>query len=151
VIATEGTVKAGAYVEAIHARAPDVEVMQQACALFVPLAEEGLIEGEIVDLVAHRYLDPVLARKPHALVLGCTHYPAMKKTIAKIAGPGVTLVDSAATTAIAVEKRLREDGLLYDGPPSREFLATDAAERFARVGEIFLGSRPEHVELVDLQ
>ena len=99
VIATEGTVKAGAYMRAIHARAPEVPVTQTACPLFVPLAEEGLIDGEIVELVAHRYLDPVLAQKPHALVLGCTHYPALKATIAKIAGPDVVLVDSAETTA----------------------------------------------------
>jgi glutamate racemase len=151
VIATEGTVRAGAYARAIHARAPDVEVMSQACPLFVPLAEEGLIEGEIAELVAHRYLDPLLARKPHALVLGCTHYPALKDTIEKVAGPGIVLVDSAATTALAVENRLYTDGLLNDGAPSLEFFATDAAERFARVGEIFLGSRPGNVELVDLQ
>ncbi len=150
-IATEGTVKAGAYIRAIHARAPQVEVMQQACALFVPLAEEGLVEGEIAELVAHRYLDPLLAQRPQALVLGCTHYPALKAVIAKVAGPGVALVDSAATTALAVETRLREDGLLHEGAPERVFLATDAAERFARVGEIFLGTRPDKVELVDLQ
>ena len=78
VIATEGTIRAGAYAHAIHARAPDVWVTQTPCPLFVPLAEEGLIDGEIVELVARRYLDPVLAQKPHALVLGCTHYPALK-------------------------------------------------------------------------
>lgn len=153
VIATEGTVKAGAYVRAIHARAPEVEVMQQACPLFVPLAEEGLIDGVIVELVAHRYLDPVLEKKPHALVLGCTHYPALKAAIGKIAGPSVALVDSAATTARAVEKRLAEDGLLRTeaAPPAHTYLATDAADRFARVGEIFLGIKPDAVELVDLQ
>lgn len=151
VIATEGTVQAGAYVRAIHARAPKVEVLQQACPLFVPLAEEGLVEGEIVELVAQRYLTPLLAKKPHALVLGCTHYPVLKGVIAKVAGPDIVLVDSAATTALAVERRLREESLLHDGLPSQQFLATDAAERFARVGEIFLGTRPQDVELVDLQ
>jgi len=151
VIATEGTVQASAYVKAIHARAPQVEVVQQACPLFVPLAEEGLVEGEIVELVARRYLGPLLAKKPHALVLGCTHYPVLKGVIAKVAGPDIVLVDSAATTALAVERRLREEGLLHDGAPSQRFLATDAAERFARVGEIFLGTRPQDVELVDLQ
>ena len=151
VIATEGTVRAGAYERAIHARAPDVEVMSQACPLFVPLAEEGLVEGEIAELVAHRYLAPLLARKPHALVLGCTHYPALKRVIEKVAGPDVVLVDSAATTAQAVENRLYTNGLLGEGAPQRIFLATDAAERFARVGEMFLGTRPGHVELVDLQ
>jgi glutamate racemase len=149
VIATEGTVKAGAYARAIHARRPHVEVMQQACPLFVPLAEEGLIDGEIVDLIARRYLGPLLARKPHSLVLGCTHYPVLKPAIERIAG--IPLIDSAATTAFAVEKRLRDDGLLASGAPRHHFLATDAAERFARVGEIFLGRKPEPVELVDLQ
>lgn len=155
VIATEGTVEAGAYVRAIQARAPGVEVRQQACPLFVPLAEEGLIEGEIVELVAHRYLDRLLAGKPHALVLGCTHYPVLKSTIAKITGPDVALVDSAASTAIAVDGRLRADKLLRDATtaPAHRFLATDAPQRFARVGRIFLSREidPGSVELVDLQ
>ena len=153
VIATEGTVKAGAYIRAIHARAPHVEVMSQACPLFVSLAEEGLIDGVIAELVAHRYLDSLLEKKPRALVLGCTHYPALKGTIGKIAGPGVTLVDSAEIAALTVEKRLIEGGLLRSGatPPDHVFLATDAVERFARVGEIFLGLKPQQVELVDLQ
>lgn len=154
VIATEGTVKAGAYVRAIQARAPGIEVIQQACPLFVPLAEEGLFEGEIVDLAVHRYLDAVIERNPKALVLGCTHYPALKGAIAKAAGPDIALVDSAATTALVVERRLREGGLLHDGPPlTNRFLATDAAERFARVGASFLGTIivPASVELVDLQ
>jgi glutamate racemase len=154
VIATEGTIRAGAYTRAIHARAPEVEVMSQPCPLFVPLAEEGLIDGEIVDLVIHRYLDALLAQGPHALVLGCTHYPALKESIARIAGGSIALVDSAETTASAVEKRLRDGGLLREGPPApHRFLVTDTPERFARVGEIFLGRRisPASVELIDLQ
>jgi glutamate racemase len=153
VIATEGTVKAGAYVRAIQARAPNVAVMQQACPLFVPLAEEGLIDGVIAELIAHRYLDPLLEQRPQVLVLGCTHYPALKGTIGKIAGPGVALVDSAEIAAATVEARLAESGLLRSdaSAPQHVFLATDAAERFARVGEIFLGQTPETVELVDLQ
>jgi glutamate racemase len=154
VIATEGTVRAGAYAQAIHARAPNVEVMSLPCPLFVPLAEEGLIEGEIVDLVVHRYLDDLLARRPHALVLGCTHYPALKAAIARVAGDGVVLVDSAETVAHAVERRLRDGGLLREGPPApHRFLVTDTPERFARVGEIFLGRKisPASVELIDLQ
>ncbi|HWA03600.1 MAG TPA: glutamate racemase [Rhizomicrobium sp.] len=155
VIATEGTVKAGAYVRAIHARAPGIGIVQLACPLFVPLAEEGLTEGVIAELVAHRYLDDLLARQPRALVLGCTHYPALKGTIGKVAGLDVALVDSAQTTAAEVERRLRALDLLRDGPsqPDRHFLVTDAPERFSRVGEIFLGRNidPESVELVDLQ
>ena len=90
-IGTEGTVKGGAYLRAIHARAADAHVVQQACPLFVPLAEEGLIEGEIAELAAERYLKPVFAdAKPAALVLGCTHFPVLapmlEKVIARLGG-----------------------------------------------------------------
>jgi glutamate racemase len=156
VIGTEGTVKGGAYLRAIHARAANAEVVQQACPLFVPLAEEGLIDGEIAELVAERYLAPIFAAaKPKALVLGCTHFPVLapmlEKVIARLGGD-VKLVDSAATTADAVSHRLAKNGLGQNASavPSYTFLATDAPERFARVGEIFLGRAPTNVELVDL-
>jgi glutamate racemase len=155
VIATEGTVKGGAYVRAIQARAPQMPVVQQACPLFVALAEEGLRDGPIVELVARRYLEPILATmpRPRGLVLGCTHFPVLKRAIARIAGNDVTLIDSAETTAMAVEKVLRENQLLQDGPaqPPR-FLATDAPGRFAHLGEIFLGEPidPGAATLVDL-
>ncbi|HVU20972.1 MAG TPA: glutamate racemase, partial [Rhizomicrobium sp.] len=148
VIATEATVNGRAYVRAINAHAPNVDVIQQACPLFVPLAEEGLIEGPIPELVAQRYLDPLIAQKPRALVLGCTHYPALKNTIAKVTGPEIVLVDSAATTASLVEKVLRKAGMMHEGESSCSFLVTDLAERFSRVGQIFLG-RPIAMNLVE--
>jgi glutamate racemase len=157
VIATEGTVKGGAYVRAIEDHGRSIPVIQQACSLFVSIAEEGLLEGDIAEAIARRYLVPLLAAvpKPKALVLGCTHFPALKSTIAKIAGPDIKLVDSAETTAKTVEKILREKKLARDSSvkPSHIFLATDAPDRFARVGEIFLGQPidPGSVELVDLQ
>jgi glutamate racemase len=154
VIATEGTVKGGAYMRAIQARG-QTPVVQQACPLFVPMTEEGLVDGPIVEAIAHLYLDPLLATvpKPACLLLGCTHYPALKPVIAKIAGD-VALVDSAVTTAMAVEQLLADRNLAANGgAASRKFLATDAPDRFARVGEIFLGQPidPGDVELVDLQ
>jgi len=157
VIATEGTVKGGAYVRAIEAHGRSIPVIQQACSLFVSIAEEGLLEGEIARAIARRYLDPVLAAvpKPKALVLGCTHFPALKSTIAEVAGADLLLVDSAQTTAETVEKILRAKNLMRasGSAPSHTFLATDAPDRFARVGEIFLGAPidPGKVELVDLQ
>jgi len=158
VIATEGTVRGGAYVRAIHARSPKAIVTQQACPLFVALAEEGLTEGVIAELTAKRYLDPIigsLGARPECLVLGCTHFPALKTVIARIAGADVRLVDSAETTAEAVGLLLKQRNLACKTPaqPKTRFLATDSPERFARVGEIFLGAKipPEAVELVDLQ
>jgi glutamate racemase len=155
VIATEGTVKGGAYVRAIHAlsRAP---VAQQACPLFVPMAEEGLTDGPIAEAVAHRYLDPLMARlpTPKALVLGCTHFPALKNVIAKVVGPEVILVNSAATAAEAVARLLDERNLASTVKAGEHrFFVTDAPDRFARVGEIFFGTPidPGAVEQVDLQ
>jgi glutamate racemase len=159
VIATEGTVKGGAYVRAIQALAPRMPVVQQAAPLLVPLAEEGLVTGDIARLAVERYLKPLLATlpKPRALVLGCTHFPALKEMIATVAGPDMRLVDSAETTALNVEQILKERGLLNDGPDDAQsgsalFLATDAPDRFANVGEIFLGSPidPGQVEVVNL-
>ena len=156
VIATEGTVKGGAYRTAIRAQGSNVPIVQQACPLFVPMTEEGLIDGPIVDAVIHRYLDPVLATvpRPTCLLLGCTHYPALKPQIARAVGAGIALVDSAVTTADAVAALLAERKLANpSGAQSVRFLATDAPDRFARVGEIFLGQPidPGTVELIDLQ
>ncbi len=155
VIATEGTVKGGAYVRAIQALAPDLPVVQQAAPLLVSLAEEGLVTGEIARLAVARYLTPLLATVPHPriLVLGCTHFPVLKQTITEVAGPDVTLVDSAETTARKVEAELDALGLGNDGVQGRSyFLATDAPDRFSRVGEIFLGApiNPGDVEVIDL-
>ena len=156
VLATEGTVKGGAYARAIHARNPQAHVTQKACPLFVPLAEEGVTQGQIPELIAGMYLQPILedeATRPDCLVLGCTHFPVLRDVIAKVAGPGAKLVDSAATTASAVQRLLLQGNLKRDAPavPPR-FLSTDAPERFARVGQIFLGTPipPNSVELVDL-
>jgi glutamate racemase len=156
VIATEGTVRGGAYRTAIRAQGSDVPIVQQACPLFVPMAEEGLVDGPIVDAVVRRYLDPLLATmpRPKSLLLGCTHYPVLKAAIAAVVGGDITLVDSAATTADAVAELIAAQGLANaGGKPSLKFLATDAPDRFARVGEIFLGRPidPGLVELIDLQ
>ncbi len=154
VIATEGTVKGGAYVSAIQAIAPSMPVVQQAAPLFVALAEEGLASGEIARLVAERYLKPLLATlpRPKGLVLGCTHFPVLKDVIAEVAGSDVAIIDSAETTAAAVEKILTEKKLLAAGPGSSRFLCTDAPGRFAHLGEIFLGEPidPGAVTLIDL-
>jgi glutamate racemase len=154
VIATEGTVKGGAYVRAIQALSPRLPVVQQAAPLFVALAEEGLRNGEIPRLVAERYLNPLLETlpRPRGLVLGCTHFPVLKDVIAQVAGKDIAIIDSAETTAAAVETILKEKNLLAGGAGSSRFLCTDAPGRFAHLGQIFLGEPidPGSVTLIDL-
>ena len=155
VIATEGTVKGGAYVRAIHALKPNAKVVQRACPLFVALAEEGWTDGDVPERAAERYLHDMFAapERPDTLVLGCTHFPVLVQPIAKAVGRNVALVDSAATTAQEVETLLDTRALRRQGPPKvPTLMGTDAPERFARVGSGFFGRTiaPDQVELVDL-
>jgi glutamate racemase len=171
VTGTEGTVRGGAYQRALLGRRPDLKIDAVACPMFVALAEEGWTEGPIAEAVARRYLElelfgshgPLGSSGPagpertrvDTVVLGCTHFPVLRGVLERVCGPSVNLVDSAQTTARAVADALRERGLLASaGAPAElvRFLATDAPERFARVGGVFLGAplRAADVELVDL-
>jgi glutamate racemase len=158
VIATEGTVRGGAYQEAIVRRRSDARVHAVPAQLFVALAEEGLCRGPIAESVARHYLQPLFAARagasrPDTLVLGCTHFPMLAEAIRSVAGPEVSIVDSAATTARSVRRTLEAQNLSVPcGEGSLRLLATDAAERFARIGGHFLERPilPHEVELVDL-
>lgn len=158
VIATESTVRGGAYERAINAQAKDMTVTQLACPLFVALAEEGWTDGEVTEAAIERYLLPLFpegGEVPDTLVLGCTHFPVLAGAISKVLGDKVTLVDSAETTARAVAAKLDENGLAH-APQKKSavrFMATDSPDRFARVGSVFFGEEiePGDVELVDLK
>ena len=161
VLATEATVRGGAYVRAIHALDRDARVTQAPCGLFVTLAEEGWVTGDVAEAAARRYLAPLFKGRnvPDTLVLGCTHFPVLARVIGRVAGTmtsgGVKLVDSAATTARFVEKELAAKGLAAKrrGKGKTRFMATDSPERFARVGGIFFGETiaTKDVELVDIR
>ncbi|HME38154.1 MAG TPA: glutamate racemase [Steroidobacteraceae bacterium] len=162
VIATEGTVGGAAYQTAIHRINPSARVTSRACSLFVSMAEEGWTEGPIAEAVAHRYLDPIFQTDdaPDTLVLGCTHFPALAAAIRTALPDGVTMVDSAATTAAAVLRQLHGEPAVTvarrAGTAAARghviWLATDGAARFARVGSTFLGEtlQPQAVEIIDL-
>lgn len=143
VIGTEGTIRSGAYVSAIKAVNPGVSAFVKACPLFVPLVEEGWAEDEITVRVAERYLAELKESSIDTLVLGCTHYPLLKKTIASVMGEGVALIDSAASTAAEVKRTLAERGLLNDcaDAASHRFFVTDSPKRFMAVGRRFFGDR----------
>jgi glutamate racemase len=158
VIATEGTVRGRAYEQAIRRGRPEAEVHARPAPLFVALAEEGLAEGPIAEALAHHYLDPLFASSggapaPDTLVLGCTHFPMLVGAIRAAVGPEVCIVDSAETTARRVREALTAAGLANgSGPGGLRLLATDAPERFARIGAHFLERPipPGEVTLIDL-
>jgi glutamate racemase len=149
VIATEGTVRSKAYTNAIHAIDPDVEVIESAAPLFVPLAEEGWANTHVAREVAEIYLEPLIDAGIDTLVLGCTHYPILRGTIEQVVGGAVHIVDSAETTAETVKRALGASANGVEDPP-HQFLVTDAEERFRRIAGEFLEQEIEHLELVSL-
>lgn len=150
VIGTRGTIDSAAYQRTILALRPDAEVRAAPCPLFVALVEEGWTEGEVAQLTARRYLEPLLEHEVDTLVLGCTHYPHLHDLLARIVGPGVELVEPAEATALAVEERLRRDGLLAPGGSrgERRYFVTDDAARFRHLAERWMDERVQHLEEV---
>ena len=159
VIATEATVASNAYIEAIRRASEEPKVFQAACPLFVPLAEENWVEQPETASIAETYLSEMREFRPQALVLGCTHYPILRSVIQRTVGPDVKLIDSGEATADEVAQILKSKGLENAVSPGTtrklcdeldHFYVTDAAERFSRVAERFLGAEPEKLEAVDI-
>jgi glutamate racemase len=161
VIATEATVQSGAYAHAIVKIDPAIDVIERACPLFVPLAEEGWAETDVARSVAEHYLTDLKKRDVGALVLGCTHYPILRNLISEVVGTDVPLIDSGAAAAREVEALLQSSHLSSPEPVQERrerrlcddldhFYVTDAAERFAKVAERFLGTAPSVLEAVEV-
>ncbi|MGH7565172.1 MAG: glutamate racemase [Gemmatimonadota bacterium] len=148
VIGTHGTIGSGAYEKALLDIRPDLEVVSRACPLFVPLAEEGMIDHPAARLIAAEYLAPFRDDGIDTLILGCTHYPLLKPIIAETLGPRVTLIDSAEETARETAGLLSERELARpDGLPEYRYLVSDLPDQFLKVGQRFLGERIEGVEV----
>lgn len=153
VIGTAATVASSAYTKAIKRINPEIEVVNRACPLFVPLAEEGWVDNEVARLTAGIYLEDLKKHGVDTLVLGCTHYPILKEVIAEVMGPEVTLVDSAEQTALTVAAILSEQGLLRPRGErgNHHYYVTDIPAGFIRVGNRFLGGDLGDVYQVNLE
>jgi glutamate racemase len=152
IIGTAATIQSSAYAKAIKRMNREIEVVTRACPLFVPLAEEGWVDNEVVRLTARIYLQGLREEGVDTLVLGCTHYPLLKGIIAETMGDDVQLVDSAEETARTVAETLNDRGLLR---PSSEkgnhhYFVTDVPAGFIRVGNRFLGGRLGDVYQINL-
>ncbi len=153
VIGTSATIRSQAYNKAILASDANALVFSQACPLLVPLVEEGRLDDNITRLVLEEYLTPLMLNRIDALVLGCTHYPLLKGALQQVAGPGVSLVDSAESCAAYVREKLEALQLLArerQRPGTIRPFVTDEVERFGDLANRFLGSQTEQVWRVDL-
>jgi len=134
-------------------------VIEYPCSLLVALAEEGWVEGPLVEEILKRYLEPVFDQftpgHPDCLLLGCTHFPVFSQALQHIVGPDITIIDSGIATAMTVYELLMRQGLAHESHDKivkLKFLATDSLPRFKRIAEVFLRSSiaEASLELVEL-
>ena len=153
VIGTRGTIVSGTYERKLSEKKEGITVISQPCPLFVPLAEEGWLDGEVTHRVAKIYLKPLVEQGVDTLILGCTHYPLLKKVIREVLGKDVIIIDSAEETAKLVAERLRVLDMEneVEGEPQHTFFVSDIPHQFQEVGERFLGMRLGSVTRVDLE
>ena len=143
VLGTRATVRSDAYKKALLARDPALTVDQRFCPLFVPLVEEGLLEGNVVQSVFDLYLQDLQNDPPDAVLLGCTHYPLLKKALQQYLPESVTVVDSADAAALAVQSLLKQLDLAAPAEQKNgdlQIFATDIAGGFSEQAARFLGT-----------
>lgn len=151
VIGTEGTIKSSAYEKEIKKYDNKINCFSKACPLFVPLVEEGWNNGKITENIIKVYLEDLVDKKIDTIILGCTHYPLLKKTIKKVIGNKINIIDSANAVALAVKDLLTEKQLLKkSGNATYKFYVSDGPEKFKKIGSKFLGRKILTVKKVEI-
>jgi glutamate racemase len=152
IIGTAATIESGTYEKQIKMKCPEIAVYSKSCPLFVPLAEEGWLDRQATLLIAQEYLQDLINNGIDTLVLGCTHYPLLKRIIRRVTGEEIFLIDSAYYTALALKALLQENDILNHRSEEEkiEFYLSDIPRGFSEVGERFLGSKIEGVTVVDI-
>jgi len=152
VIGTRATMNSGAYKDTISSMNSKIKVIQKECPLFVPLVEEGMTDGEIVEMVVRYYLES-LRGEIDTLILGCTHYPIIKHVIAKYVDGDVRIIDSSVEVAREVHELLKREGILSKGETAREdaFYVSDFPQRFEEMAKLFTGENLKRVGKIYLE
>jgi len=152
VIGTQATVASNAYACAINMLNPEIEVVSKACPLFVPLAEEGFIDHPATKLIAREYLTAIKKHGIDTLVLGCTHYPILRRVIEETIGHGICIIDSAEAVALRTLELLTESGEFnhHRRTPAPHLLVSDLPQKFSLIYQLFMNSELPDVELVEV-
>ncbi|MBC8174600.1 MAG: glutamate racemase [Candidatus Marinimicrobia bacterium] len=151
VIGTTATIHSNSYTKVLKSINPEINVTEIPCPLFVPLVEEGWIDGSVPEMVAESYLAPFADKDVDTIILGCTHYPILKQTIKRVLPEGVSLIDSADAVSIEVKSKLQELNLLAvetEKPHHLECFVTDLPQKFEELSRRFLGQDLPDVKLV---
>ncbi|MBQ7751596.1 MAG: glutamate racemase [Clostridia bacterium] len=154
VIGTKGTIKSGAYEKYIALKNPEIKTFSKACPLFVPLVENGHFDTMVAELVVEEYLTEIKESGIDTLILGCTHYPLLKNTIARFMGDSVTLIDAGAEVAKLLKKTLEKEDILAEKPANDQFkyYVSDDVDGFESLGGMFLErTLSNKVEKIDIE
>lgn len=145
VIGTEGTIRSGAYVQALREISPHIEVVSEACPKFVPLVEKGMFNDEVTWKTVKESLEHLRYKPIDCLILGCTHYPFLMEPIAEVMGPNVKLISSADETAREISTILYQYGQLakVDDVPVHQFFCSGEPKIFQQIAQEWLR---EHLE-----
>ncbi len=154
VIGTPGTIKSGSYERLIKQVNPDAKTYSAACPLFVPLVENGHFDTEVARLVIEEYLTPIKNQGVDTLILGCTHYPLLEKSISEFMGDGVTLINAGAEVAKLLKVYFEENAMECDGSLKAQYhyYVSDNVDGFETLGGIFLEEKIDgQVEKIDIE
>lgn len=154
VLGTSGTITSGKYESEIKKINPDIYVCNKACPLFVPLVENGFIDDKVAYLVCEKYLEDVLSEGVDTIILGCTHYPLLEKSIAKVAGPDVKLINAGAVTADYTKAYLKKHDMLSNKKKELQYryYVSDSIDKFTGTADAFLGKHIENsIEKIDIE
>ncbi len=150
VIGTKGTINSGTYKDKITRLAPSTEVISKATPLFVPMIEEGFIDDEISNAIIYAYLSDERFKGIHSLILGCTHYPIIRRQIERFFDDKVEVIDSGTIVAEELKERLRGKKLLNpeNGLGKHEFYVSDYTDFFDRISRMFF-EEEVHLEKIN--
>lgn len=148
IIGTPGTIKSSIYDRKISEKNRHIKIYLKACPLFVPLAEEGLYGGKIALAVIKEYLSPLRKEKIDSLILGCTHYPLLKKSIQKVIGNRVKIVNPAEIVAREL-KFFLENNQNFAGSgkngEKHQFFFSDEPYNFKKISRLCLKTHIEPI------
>lgn len=154
ILGTRATIASRAYNQRILKQDLNVDLFEMACPLFVPLAEEGLDLDPITNLIAFRYIHPLLEQKIDTLILGCTHYPLLKGSIQRVTQTSVQLVDSGTAVAEDLAKDFASGKLVrraVEGAGELHVLTTDFSKHFENLTRKIMDIIPlQTVEVVEI-
>jgi glutamate racemase len=153
VIGTTATIKSDVYLNAIKRKNESVKVISKACPLFVNLVEEGWWDNDIAHMVVKEYLGSLKNKNIDTLVMGCTHYPLLEKTIQEVMGEEVKIVSSAHEVARVVKNHLSKYNMERkdENHPEYKFFTSDSAEKFIELGSLIMNKKLDNVEKIEIE